>query len=227
MIRNTEAFYVNAKKFQQEREKLVSEYEKTLKGMKRYEGSSGYKEDLEKLQKKHSEALTALQDEYRRSLRIIMSGMSEAVSKRKVNPPTNEQLNLLHLLKMREKVSEEELDRIAEMVKDNGIAMGVVQEVANSNGIVRNYQAMCKEMSSSYAQKQIQSLGKGLEDWLLYDTKKSGRLAQKYYQDKYGLSPQEELPKRDLFEDMEGCFREIAGMDQEELKLFSQAVDGE
>lgn len=227
MIKNTEAFYARAKQFQDKRTALVSEYERKLKSLKKYQGSSGYEEDMKKLKKEHTEALTALQNEYRQSLRTILKGMSEAVGRRKVNPPTNDQLNLIHLLKLRNKVTEEELDRVAEMVKDNGVAMGVIQEIAQANGIVRNYQSMCKEMSSSYAQKVINGMSKGLEDWLLYDTKKSGRLAEKFYSDRYGVTLEKDLPKRALFEDVAGCFEEIAGLDQEELKLFSEAVDGE
>ena len=104
MIKNTEAFYIRAKEFQSKRAELVSGYEKKLESMKKYEGSKGYQEDLEKLQKEHKEALTALQDEYRQSLNTILGGMMDAVGRRKVNAPTNDQLNLIHLLKMKKKI---------------------------------------------------------------------------------------------------------------------------
>ena len=226
MIKNTEAFYARAKQYQDKRAQLVSDYEKKLESLKKYEGSQGYQEDLEKLQKDHKEALTALQAEYRVSLQTILKGMSEAIGRRKINPPTNDQLNLIHLLKMRDKVSMEELDRVAEMVKDNGIAMGVVQEIAHNNGIMRNYESMCTEMSSSYAQKVVKGISDGLEDWLQYDTPRAGRIANKYFNEKYG-TPERELQKRPLFEDMAGCYGDLAGLDHEGLKLFSEAVDTE
>ena len=226
MVKNTEAFYARAKQYQDKRSELVSDYEKKLQSLKKYEGSKGYKKDMEDLQKAHSEALTALQDEYRQSLRTILKGMDEAIRKRKVNPPTNEQLNLIHLLKMRDAVTQEELDRVAEMVKDNGIAMGILQEVARANGITKNYNSMCTEMSSSYAQSVVKGISDGLEDWIQYDTKRAGRLANKYFNEKYG-SPERELPKRPLFEDMDGCYRDLAGLDHDGLQLFSEAVDSE
>ena len=226
MVKKTEAFYVQAKQYQDKRAALVSEHEKKLQSLKRYEGSKGYQKDLEKLQKDHSEALTALQGEYRSSLRTILKGMDEALSRRKINAPTNDQLNLIHLLKMRDKVSMEELDRVAEMVKDNGIAMGIIQEVARANGIMKNYESMCSEMSSSYAQKVINGISEGLEDWLQYDTPRAGRIANKYFNEKYG-TPEGELQKRPLFEDMDGCFSDLAGLDHAGLQLFSDAVDGE
>ena len=224
MITNTEAFYQKAKQYQDKRAQLVSEYEKKVESLKKYEGSKGYQEDLEKIRTEHEEALKALQGEYRQSLKTILKGMSDALGRRKVNPPTNDQLNLIHLLKMRDKVTQDELDRVAEMVKDNGIAMGIVQEVAHSNGIMINYNAMCKEMSSSYAQNIIKNIGDGLEDWILYDTGLAGRKASKYYNEHYG-TPERELPKRPLFEDKAGCFSDLAGLDNDGLKLFSEAVD--
>ena len=226
MIKNTEAFYARARQYQDKRAQLVSDYEKKLESLKKYEGSKGYQEDLEKLKKAHSDDLTALQDEYRASLKTILKGMEDALSRRKVNPPTNDQLNLIHLLKMRDKVSQEELDRVAEMVRDNGIAMGVIQEVARANNIMKNYESMCSEMSSSYAQKVIKGMSDGLEDWIMYDTPRAGRLANQYYHEHYG-TPERELQKRPLFEDMAGCFEDLAGLDHDGLKLFSEAVDTE
>lgn len=226
MIRNTEAFYVKAKEYQTKRAELVSDYESKLQSLKRYEGGKEYKRDLEKLQKAHKEALTALQDEYRKSLRTIMDGMSESISRRKVNPPTNEQLNALHLLTMRDKVSGEELDRVAEMVKGNGVAMGVIQEIARKNGIYKNYNALCTEMSSDYASSVLNGMRGSLEDWIMYDTVRAGRVANKIYADKYG-APEKKVRKRPLFEDMDGCYKDLAGLDHDGLQLFSGAVDGE
>ena len=153
-----------------------------------------------------------------------MDGMEEAIGKRKVNPPTNEQLNLIHLLKMREKVTAEELDRVAEMVRDNGIALGVVQEIAHDNEIMKNYTSLCTEMTSEMALKVVKGMREGLEDWIQYDTGRAGRLANAYYSEHYG-TPERELPKRPLFHDVDECFRELAGLDSERMELFSEVVD--
>lgn len=225
MIKNTEAFYARAREFQDKRSQLVSDYESKLESLKRFEGSQGYQEDLEKLQKEHGEALTALQGEYRTSLQTILRGMDEALMRRKVNPPTNEQLNALNLLKMRKAVTMEDLDRVFELVKDNAIATGIIQEVARDNQIKKNYLARCKEMSTGYAQDVINGMSSNLEDWLAHDTTRAGRVANEYYMRQYGTSGK--LKKRTPFENQEGCFRDLAGLDQDALKLFSEAVDTE
>lgn len=226
MISNTEAFYKVAKKFQDTRAKMVSEYDGKIKSMEPYKGSSGYDKEVAALKEKHEEGLKALQDESRKELWIIMDGMDKAIDKRKINPPTNEQLNLIHLLKMREKVTEEELDRVAEMVRDNGIALGIVQEVAHENDILKNYTSLCTEMSSQMAHDVIKGMRAGLEDWILYDTGKAGRLANKYHKELYG-TPERVLPKRPMFSTEEDCFMELAGLSPEHLKLFSKIVNAQ
>lgn len=226
MISNTEAFYKVAKKFQDTRAKMVSEYDGKIKSMEPYKGSSGYDKEVAALKEKHEEGLKALQDESRKELWIIMDGMDKAIDKRKINPPTNEQLNLIHLLKMREKVTEEELDRVAEMVRDNGIALGIVHEIAHENDIVKNYTSLCTEMSSQMAHDVIKGMRAGLEDWILYDTGKAGRLANKYHKELYG-TPEMVLPKRPMFSTEEDCFMELAGLSPEHLKLFSKIVNAQ
>lgn len=226
MISNTEAFFITAKRFQDARAKMVSEYDDKIQSMKSYKGSSYYDKEVSALKEKHEEDLKALQDKCRKELLIIMDGMDKAIDKRRINPPTNEQLNLIHLLKMREKVTEEELDRVAEMVRDNGIALGIVQEIAHENEIVKNYTSLCTEMSSRMAHDVIKGIRDGLEDWILYDTGKAGRMANKYHKELYG-NLEMVLPKRPMFSTEEDCFMELAGLYPEHLKLFSEIVNAQ
>ena len=227
MIKNTVAFFQRAKDFQDKRSTMVAEYKKKLAGMEKYKGSDGYKKEVAELQKAHTEALESLRDETRSSLRVILDGMEEAIQRRKINAPSNEQLNLIHLLKMRERVTAEELDRVAEMVKDNGIAMGVIQEIARENDIHVNYTDMCSEMSSQTALSVVNGLRREVMDWTDHDTVRSGRLAMEFYKSRYKDTSihEEDLRKRPLFNDIEGCFSELSGMDKRELALFSEVVD--
>lgn len=226
MVSNTFAFYKVAKKFQDNRAEMVSEYEGKIQSMEPYKGSSGYDKQVAELTEKHEEGLKALQDKCRKELLIIMDGMDKAIDKRRINPPSNEQLNLIHLLKMREKVTEEELDRVAEMVRDNGIALGVVQEIAHENEIMKNYTSLCTEMSSGMAHDVIKGMRAGLEDWILFDTGKAGRMANRYNFELYG-TPERVLPKRPLFHTEEECFKELAGLNSEHMKLFRDIVDAQ
>ena len=224
MVSNTEAFYTVAKKFQDQRADMVSKYTQKLNSMAPYRGSVGYDREVSALTKKHEEALEALRGECRKDLRVVLAGMEKAIEKRKINPPSNDALSLIHLLKMRERVTEEELDRVAVMLKDNSIAMGVIQEIAHDNGILRNYTSLCNEMSSKAALDVVQGVRKSLEDWLLYDTSKAGRMAAEYNSMHHG-TPVGDLPKRPLFNNMSECFSMLAGLDADKMKLFSEIVN--
>lgn len=228
MIKNTEVFFRKSMEFQEKRTKLVAEYEGKIKALEKYQGSKGYKKDMEKIQKDHREALEALQKEYRPTLMTIIDGMKDGLGRRKISPPTNEQLNLIHLLKMKKEVTSEDLDRVANMMDGNSVALGVIQEIAKEAGVRRSYMGLSSEMSSQTADEIIREMRVRTEDWLQHDTKKAPRLANKYYSEMYGVTrPDHELPKRDTFSDADGCYAELACLDHEGLQMFSQAVDNE
>lgn len=224
MISNTELLYVKAKQFQDKRVEIVEEYEKAFQALQRFKGSQGYEEDVESLQKKRDEALTALIEEYRPGFNTVFGGMMDAIGRRSVSAPTNDQINLLNLLKLKKNVTLEECQRIAESVKDNPIAVSVVTEIAHDHGILQGFDHLCPEMSSQRASDIVTGMRDGLEDYLQHDTTRSSRLAKQYYEDHYG-SADRQLTKRRLFTDKEDFYREEMGLDRESLKQFSEIVD--
>ena len=224
MIKNTEVFFRKAKEYQDKRSQIVTDYEASVKKLEPYRGSEGYLKDIEGLKKKRDEDLKTLQEEYRPGFNVIFDGMTEAIGKRTVSAPTNEQINLLNALRMRKRVSQTELQRVAETVKDNPIALGIVTEISREQGYLRGYDHLCKEMSSERASEIVTSMKKGLEDFLNHDTTRASRLAKLYNEQHYGVSDQP-LTKRKVFDDLEGCYLEIAGVDPDTLKSFSDVVD--
>lgn len=224
MIKNTKLFYVKAKAFQDKREAIESNYEKGLKSLERFKGSKGYAEEVEKLTEKHKKDLEALREEYRPSFNTILGGMVDAIGRRSVSAPTNDQINLLNVLKMKKKVTLEECQRTAEAVKDNPIAVSVVTEIAHDHGIMQSFDHLCPEMSSGRASEIVTNIKDGLEDWLMYDTTKASRMVKAFHEEHYGATTTP-LVKRTLFEDEEGCFRDLIGLEGDSMKQFSEIVD--
>jgi hypothetical protein len=147
----------------------------------------------------------------------------DAVGRRSVTAPTNDQINLLNVLKMKKKVTLEECQRTAEAVKDNPIAVSVVTEIAHDHGIMQSFDYLCPEMSSQRASDIVTGLKNGLEDFLQYDTTRASRLAKKYHEEHYG-AVEGGLTKRKLFTDQADFYRE-EGFDPETLRQFSEIVD--
>ena len=224
MIKNTDAFFKKAKEYQDKRAQIMTKYENDMQKLEVYKGSEGYSRDIKALQDTRDADLKALKDEYRPGFMTTLDGMTEAIGKRTVSAPTNDQSNLLNALRMRKKVSRSDLQRVAETVKDNPIALGIVTEISHDQGYPYSYDHLCKELSSEKASEIVDGLRSGLEDFMSYDTKKISRLEERYQADLYGQTGNA-LVKRDLFSDREGCFREIGGIGADTLTLLSDVVD--
>lgn len=224
MITNTELLYTKAKQFQDKRTQLMTDYETKVQNLERFKGSQGYEEDLKKLTDKHNSDLSALIEEYRPSFDTIFGGMMDAIGKRTLSAPTNEQVNLLNVLRMKKKVTLEECQRMAESVKDNPIALSLVTEIAQEHGIMQSFDGLCPEMSSQKASDIVTDMREGLEDYLQYDTTKASRRAKAYHEEHYGHTDSQ-LTKRTPFNDMDSFYRGEMGFSPETLKQFSDIVD--
>lgn len=225
MMKLTDTYYARMKNYQSTRAELTEEHEKALQGIEPFKGSKGYTDKKRELDDDFSEKLTSLQDEYRQALNTIMDGMETNLKKRGIKPPTNDMLNLITMLKMKEHVSEDDLDRVAQMMDGNPIALGILSEMAKSNNIFRNYSSLCNEMSTDRASEELQGLRKWTEDFIRYDTSYPSRIYVDYERERWGKNL--EAVKRQPFTDEESCFNMVTGLKGDELKLFSEAVDGE
>lgn len=223
MITNTELYYAKMKEFQDKRAELTEAHDKKVKSLERFKGSKGYEEDLKKENERFEAELTALRDEYRPGLLTVIGGMMDAIGRRSVSAPTNDQVNLLNVLKMKKRVTLEECQRTAEAVKDNPIAVSVVTEIAHDHGIMQSFDYLCPEMSSQKASDIVTGLKNGMEDFLQYDTTRASRIAKKYHEEHYG-AVEGGLTKRKLFTDQADFYRE-EGFDPETLRQFSEIVD--
>lgn len=226
MLTNSELFYRTAERFQNDRKALTDEYNAKMKGLERHRGSEYFTEESKKASKEFSEKLGALQQEARKTLYIALESMEKANNSRGVIAPTPEQINILTALKMRDKLTRAELDRAANSLSGNDVCLSVLQELAAKNDIIGvSYSSRGTDAPASVIDMQLRDMKSGIEDFLKYDTVKSGRLAAKYYADLYGTTGNEpELRKRPLFNSKDGAFSEIGGISAN--AAFYDAIDG-
>ena len=155
--------------------------------------------------------------------------MADANGKRGVTPPTADQLSILQALKMRDSVTQKELDRAANSCKDNALAISVINELAQKNGFLRGYHTENGEMSVEDADRVINNLKAALPDFMAYDTSKAARIVADHNARMYGTTGEERpLAKRPLFESKAECFNTLLpfGMSEETYNGFIAAVDG-
>jgi len=229
-MKNSDLFYSRAAEFQSKRKEIIDTYESTLAKLDKAKGSQLYTEETEKAAKTRDAALQALQNEYRDYFRISINAMSEANGKRGIAAPTADQLAILQALKMRDNVSQKELDRAANSCKDNALAISVINEIAQKNGYLRGYNTESGEMSIEDADKVIDDLKAALPDFMAHDTSRAARIAREHNARLYGASGEERpLEKRPLFDSKASCFNTLLpfGMSAERYTGFIAAVDGE
>ena len=229
MIANTTLFYTRAKEYQDKRKGIIDEYEKRLASLEDAKGSKYFTDEVKKAEDKKDEALKALKEEYGGYFNTHLEAMSKANAARKMTPPTEEELRTLQLLKMKDKPTEAELQAAANTLKGNATCLSVLTEIAHNAGYLRGYNNYSenKEMTVEGAEDIVKGLASSVREFMEYDTPRAARIAREHNERFYGVTPDAPaLPKRPLFEDKAGCFRELAGLSGDSLTAFENAVDG-
>ena len=159
---NTEYLFNAMRKFQDARSTARAEYLATMKKYASAQGSPYYTEQQEKAAKTRREAVEAAKADALGTVNNALSCMRSTSSKRGMTPPTEEQLRILQMLKMRKTVSPAELQAAANSMDGNGAALQVIQEIAQEQGHTpRSYVSMSTDgLPAAAAQTAIDSLAK-------------------------------------------------------------------
>ena len=229
MLKNTELFFKTVKKFQDGRNDINSTYEKRMKELERTKGSQYYVDESAKAQTARDNALKALKAECGESLNSTLERMARTNRQRPMKAPTAEELNILQLLKLKDNISEQELESAAIALKGNPTCLSALTEIGRKAGYLRGYNhyAESKEMSIEETEGALRQLAKNVNDFLEFDTKKTARIAEKYQRDHYGKGESRPLPKREPFSDLRGAMKQLLpSMNEDRLESFYNAVDG-
>ena len=228
MLTNSEIFFKAAKTFQDERKHINEEYEQALKDLENKRGSEYYKAETDRLKKERDNRLSALKQSSGTDMLSTIETMRKTAAQRATVAPTDEQLRVLQVLRMRETVSEKELTEAAQCLKNCPLGLSVIQEIAGKNGVIRNFKRFYKgdKMPSEFASSALDTLEYETKDFLAYDTKRTARISAEYQRAHYGDDNSRPLPKRALFNEKADCFKSL-GITPDNLDGFIAAVDGE
>ena len=228
MLTNSEIFFKAAKTFQDERKHINEEYEQALKDLENKRGSEYYKAETARLKEERDNCISALKQDSGATMLNAIEAMRKAASQRATVAPTDEQVRILQVLKMRDNVTERELTEAAKSLENCPLGLSVIQEIAGKNGVVRNFKRFYKgdKMPSEFASSALDTLEYETKDFLAYDTKRTARIAAQYQSNRYGQDESRPLPKRALFNEKADCFKSL-GITPDNLNSFIAAVDGE
>ncbi|MBE6756668.1 MAG: hypothetical protein E7555_09450 [Ruminococcaceae bacterium] len=132
-INRTRQYFETTTSYRAKLRKIWEDYDKTLQRLEPYKGSNGYNEDVQEAENKRKKDISSLQVEYCNKFNEILQGMRKSATNQPIIPPTTEQLTILQTLKMRNKVSRDELKQAAQTLKNCPLCLSVLDEIAQDN----------------------------------------------------------------------------------------------
>lgn len=228
MAKNTDLYFTRAKEYQDKRAAIISDYEKKMRALEDTKGSKRFDVESKAAENAKETALKDLQSEYRRYFDVPLKAMERANATRGMTPPTDAELRILQLLKMKEKPTEEELKAAANSLKGNAVCLSVLSEISRKAGYLKGYEDYSekKEITPEAVKRMIQQLNNSTNDFLQHETSWAARQAREYHEEHYGTDPKAKpLSKRNTFDNEEDCFNEIAGFSGDLFTAFCNAVN--
>lgn len=156
-------------------------------------GSDYYNEQMKQAAQKRD---TTIREEKARCFDVVnatLKRMQDAIKTQKMLPPTEEQLRILQTLKMRDKVSSDELDAAANAMDGTGSGLAVIAEIAQKNGHLdwNKYHAMTTDaLPVSVAQELLKNVADISRAIINNDSgrDRAALLAHNYHVEHYGGS---------------------------------------
>ncbi len=135
---------------------ITADYNAETEKAKRFEGSAGGRELMDKARATRDAALKTEKEATVKAIREITAAMRGNVKGRKIQAPTQEQINILTVLKMRDKLTRDEIAQAGNSLADNPFCLSALDEIAHSHGLT--YTGKRGGMTAADALSHIDSL---------------------------------------------------------------------
>ncbi len=142
-----------------------TEYERKVKALEPYRGSAGYEREVKEAEEAYQKNVKSIQQQGEADLGAILRRMSEKVPTAKMDVNTDEQVRLLQVLSMRERLSSQDVTLAAEALRDSDTAMGNLQDLAARHGLIVPPSYKSHEEQRRAALDSLRSAMVGLTSW--------------------------------------------------------------
>ena len=136
-MKNTEKLAAAVRGFMQDKTAINEKYDKQIVALERYKGSAGYEADILDINAQRDAELSAARKVYAQAATDALKAMKTTLDAREtpMKPPSNDQLNAIQALKMKEAVAQSDIEAAAALCRDNSTAMSLIREIARNNQI--------------------------------------------------------------------------------------------
>lgn len=131
-VRNRLACHVEC--FRRDMRAAYDRYDADMKGIERYKGSTGYSEEKAKLDAKLKEKTDAIKAEYDRCFQSVLCDLKNKIDHVGLAAPTNDQLNLLTLMKLQPAISKSSLTLAIRTLANSPLALDALNNIAKEKG---------------------------------------------------------------------------------------------
>ena len=131
-----ERYYQCVQEFCRERDELEGQYEERMEYLKGWEGSERYVREKKQIDAWKMEADDALYQRYFVRLDLIRGEMEKAIRAMPMTAPSQEQLNILSLLRMRQHLTRDDFQRAANDLQGCPAALAVLEELAQQHEVL-------------------------------------------------------------------------------------------
>lgn len=142
---NTEGLYAAISEYTRTRAAARDEYLRAVSAIADAKGSKYYTDREQDAAAKRAATMDAAQAKARKSVAVWISDMEKSARNLKLTPPTQDQLNILQMLKLRDKLTEAELDQAANSMDGNGAMLALLNELALKHGYMGGYSRYASE----------------------------------------------------------------------------------
>ncbi len=228
-MNHVEWYFHTVQKYRSGLRSVNNKFDEQTESQKRYAGSQGYEKDIEKIEQARAAEIAALRDECRDAFNSCLAAMQKNVQARPAVAPTQEQLALLQVLQMREKLTRDELSHAAHTMADCPTALGVLEELARKHEIL-GFHAGGVCVSDQFVNDSIRAFARNARITLSLDRTNQRRKLISGDEGPHGTSPSfENISKFRLDVDPESaqyCAGRWGGVPGNVYEAFCAAVDG-
>lgn len=135
-MKNTTRYFEAVSNYRNEMRELEKAYQREMTRLEQFKGSEYYTAHKKKADDERTAQLEVLRNKHRPIFDGIINDMEEVYKNKPAAMPTQDQLALLQTLKLRDKVSVEDVRQAANACTGCPAALEVLKEIAHKSGVM-------------------------------------------------------------------------------------------
>lgn len=225
----TRQFFDIALKFQNDRAAARDRYRTRMTEIEPTMGSNYYNEESHKARTEMEDTIARLREYCAEDLNIVLDDMRKANNRRPMQAPTDGQVNIIRMLKMKQNVTRDDMNAAANACRDSGICLSTLDEIAQEKKVL-GFSSLSysdnSDLSSTSVAKIIDTLADMANDFVKSDRALAARIGAERNEHQHGIVTDElKLPERRRFNSEQSCFEAIANIDSDVLAGLQNAVN--